>query len=107
MKKNGLKFPLSKVKEAVKPWLFLEADQIIDVMCAVIIANQFKTDPLWMIFLGPPSHAKTELLRSLDGHPGAYFLSNLTPATLVSGACMLPSVLEIDPGARCGAGSGG
>jgi hypothetical protein len=38
-----------------------------------------------MIFIGPPSHAKTELLRALDGHPSTYFLSNLTPATLVSG----------------------
>jgi hypothetical protein len=28
----------------------------------------------------------------------------LAPAILVSGACMLLSVLEIDPGARCGAG---
>jgi hypothetical protein len=73
------------VKEAIKPWLYLEDEGIIDVMCATVIANQFKTDPLWMIFIGPPSHAKTELLRALDGHPSAYFLSNLTPATMVSG----------------------
>jgi hypothetical protein len=80
-----LEFPLPKVKEAIRPWLFLEDEGIIDVMCATVIANQFKTDPLWIIFIGPPSHAKTELLRALDGHPNAYFLSNLTPATMVSG----------------------
>jgi hypothetical protein len=85
MKMTGLEFPLAKVKEAVEPWLYLEDDRIIDVMCATVIANQFKTDPLWMIFIGPPSHAKTELLRALDGHQSVYFLSNLTPATLVSG----------------------
>lgn len=85
MKRNGLEYPLEEVKAAVKPWLFLEDDRIIDVMCATVIANKFKTDPLWIIFIGPPSHAKTELLRGLDGHPSAYFLSNLTPATLVSG----------------------
>jgi hypothetical protein len=85
MTTKELEFPLSKVKEAVRPWLFLEDEGIIDVMCATVIANQFRTDPLWMILIGPPSHAKTELLRALDGHPSAYFLSNLTPATLVSG----------------------
>jgi hypothetical protein len=78
MKTTELEFPLSEVKAAVRPWLFLEDEGIIDVMFATVIANQFKTDPLWMIFIGPPSHAKTELLRGLDGYRKTYFLSNLT-----------------------------
>lgn len=90
-----LKFPLGKVKEVVHKWLYLEDDHMIDVMFATHIANQFQTDPSWMIFIAPPSHTKTELLRSFEGHPQAYFLSNLTPATLVSG--INPKKLQEDP----------
>ena len=83
--RNELEFPLHRVKAIIAKWLSLEDDRIIEVMLAVIVANQLQTDPNWLLLIGPPSHAKTELLRSLDGHSKAYFLSNLTPATLVSG----------------------
>jgi len=80
-----LQYPLSEVKKTIKSWLYLEDDTVIDVILGTQVANQLKTDPNWMLIIGPPSHAKTELLRSLDGHPKACFLSNLTPSTLVSG----------------------
>jgi len=80
-----LQYPLSEVKKTIKNWLYLEDDTVIDVILATQVANQLKTDPNWMLIIGPPSHAKTELLRSLDGHPKVCFLSNLTPSTLVSG----------------------
>lgn len=80
-----LKFPLGEVKQVVHKWLYLEDDRIIDVMIATHLANRFTTDPTWTLIIGPPSSTKTELLRSFDGHPEAYFLSNLTPSTLVSG----------------------
>lgn len=82
---NGLKYQLSDVKNICKKWLHLEDDRVIDVMLAIYLANQFQTDPLWMVFIAPPSNTKTELLRAFKGHPGTCFLSNLTPSTLISG----------------------
>ncbi|MFH1629659.1 MAG: hypothetical protein ABIE47_13170 [Pseudomonadota bacterium] len=83
--KNELPLPLGKVKKTVTKWLSLEDDTVVDVMLATVVANMLDTDPNWCLIVGPPSSAKTEILRSLTGHPRAHFLSNLTPTTLVSG----------------------
>jgi hypothetical protein len=80
-----LEYPITEVKAIVHKWLYLEDDNMIDVMLATFIANQLRGDPLWMIFIAPPSHTKTELLRAFDGHEKIVLLSNLTPSTLVSG----------------------
>lgn len=80
-----LKYPLVELKALIQKWLYIEDSEMIDVMLAVHVANQLRTDPLWLLFIAPPSHTKTELLRSFQNHENAYFLSNLTPATLVSG----------------------
>lgn len=90
-----LKYPLAEVKEIIHKWLYLEDDTIIDVMFAGHIANLFDTDPLWIIFIAPPSSTKTELLRGFEGHKKVYFLSNLNPSTLVSG--MIPKGKQRDP----------
>lgn len=82
---NELNFTLADVKTAVEKWLYLEDTAMLDVVAAGFVANQFQSDPTWIMFLGPPSSAKTEILRMLDGHDKVYFLSNLTPATLLSG----------------------
>lgn len=83
--KNGLEFPLIEFKKVIHKWLYMENDIVIDVIVAVYIANRFQADPLWMLIIAPPSNTKTELLRAFDGHKNAVFISNLTPATLVSG----------------------
>jgi len=83
--KIALEFSLDNLKTEVKKYLFLEDDRVIDVIVATYIANKFKTDPVWLIVIAPPSNAKTEIMRGFLGHPDAYFLSNLTPSTLVSG----------------------
>lgn len=82
---DELKYPLAEVKKVVHKWLYLEDDIIIDIMLSAHIANSFDTDPLWMVFIAPPSSTKTELLRAFEGYKNAYFLSNLNPTTLVSG----------------------
>ena len=82
---NGLEYPLTELKTIIHKWFYLEDDRMVDIMAAVYIANRFKADPVWFIVIAPPSNTKTELLRSFDGHKNAFFLSNLTPATLVSG----------------------
>jgi len=48
-------------------------------------ANKFNSDPFWMFFTGPPSSAKTEILRAMDGHENITLISSLTPSTLISG----------------------
>jgi hypothetical protein len=80
-----LKYPLTELKEVIHKWFYIEDDRIIDVIMAAYIANRFKADPVWLIIIAPPSNTKTELLRAFDGHPNAFFLSNLTPSTLISG----------------------
>ncbi len=86
MSTNELKYPLADVKKVIRKWLYLESEEVIDVILAVYVANRFEADPIWLIIIAPPSSTKTELLRSFDGHKNAFFLSNLTPSTLVSGA---------------------
>ena len=85
MNHNGLKYQLADLKQVIKKWLYIENDNVIDVIAATYIANRFEADPIWMIIIGPPSNTKTELLRAFDGHENAYFISNITPSTLVSG----------------------
>lgn len=89
-RKNEHDFTLSDLRCVVLRWLDLEDPDVVDVIMATYVANNLSTDPLWMHIVGPPSHAKTELLRGFSGHQyqgcdTIYFLSNLTPSTLVSG----------------------
>ena len=84
---------LQDVKKVVQKHLLLDDYTIVDIILAVVIANFFKTDPLWMLIIGASSTAKTELLAALDGLPMIFFLSDLTTNTLVSGkkgASLLP-----------------
>lgn len=80
-----MRYPLDYLKKTVGGWLYLEDSLLIDVVMAGYVANLLNTDPLWLLIIAPPSHTKTELLRAFDGFDGAYFLSSLTPSTLVSG----------------------
>jgi hypothetical protein len=95
MKEIELKFPLSELKKVISKWLCLENLQILDVIVATYIANRFLADPVWIIVIGPPSSAKTEILRAFEGHKNAKFISNLTPSTLASG--IIPKAGRIDP----------
>ena len=84
---------LQDVKQVVRKHLLLDDYRIVDIILAVVIANLFKTDPLWMLIIGASSTAKTELLAALDGLPMMFFISDLTTNTLVSGkkdASLLP-----------------
>jgi hypothetical protein len=80
-----LKFSLDDLKSAIGKHLLLEDTTIVAVVMAVILANLLKADPIWLLLIGPPSSAKTELLNTLDGLRYVKFLSSLTPQTLISG----------------------
>jgi len=88
-----LTYTLSELKDVVRKYLLLDDYTVVDIIVAVIVANFFKTDPLWMLILGASSTAKTELLTALEGLPMTFFISDLTTNTLVSGkkgASLLP-----------------
>jgi hypothetical protein len=82
---SELNYPLAKLKNVIKKWLYIENDTVIDIIVAVYIANRLQADPLWLLIIAPPSTTKTELLRGFADHKNTYFISSLTPSTLVSG----------------------
>lgn len=73
------------VKKEINKWLILKDQNVIKVLLAVILANRLPTNPVWLLLIAPPSHGKTALLTTLDGLPYVRFISDLTPATLLSG----------------------
>lgn len=86
--------PLNQLKTTFHKWLHLEDDDFIDIIVGAFLVNKFFPEPLWLLLIAAPSNAKTEILRAFNELPSAYFLSNLTPATLVSG--LPPKVNGID-----------
>jgi hypothetical protein len=57
----------------------------VEIPLATFVANKLPADPLWVFITGPPSNAKTEILRAMNDHKQTKFLSSLTPNTLISG----------------------
>jgi len=57
----------------------------IRVALASYIAHHFISDPIWPLFIAPPSSFKTELLHLFSALPDTYPLSDLTEKTLLSG----------------------
>ena len=95
MSNPELKFRLDDLKNVVQKWLCLDSLQILDVIVATYIANRFAADPVWLIVIGPPSSAKTEIMRAFEGHKFSKFISNLTPSTMASG--VIPKNGRPDP----------
>jgi hypothetical protein len=85
---------LEDIKNAAGLFLQLDDNNVIDVIFAVYTANRLNADPLWLFVVGPPGTAKTELISSMDGHPGVYLLSSLTPKTFISGKTSPTGVVD-------------
>jgi hypothetical protein len=68
-------------------WLSIppEDQDLIDFALSVYKSHDIPGDPLWAIIIDASGAGKTELLRAFRNRPDAYFLSNLTENTLVSG----------------------
>jgi hypothetical protein len=78
---------LAQVKEQASKFLSLNKvdGNMIDVAAACKVANDFDGDPLWIFLNGPPSHAKTEVLNSMQGYKGIEAMSSITKNTFISG----------------------
>jgi hypothetical protein len=88
-----LNYTLKELKQVVKKHLLLDDYRIVDVLLATVIGNLFPTDALWLLIIGASSSAKTELLNAIEDFPKTFFISDLTPKTLISGkknSSMLP-----------------
>lgn len=68
-------------------WLSIppEDRDLVDFALSVYKSHEIPGDPLWGIIIDASGAGKTELLRAFRNRPDAYFLSNLTENTLVSG----------------------
>jgi hypothetical protein len=81
--------PLTALREAVESSLAPAPDDLaaVDFLLATACSTftESSGDPIWGWIIGPPGSMKTELARAFKGHPYTYFLSSLTPNSLISG----------------------
>lgn len=64
---------------------YIEDPYYIDTVFATLIANQFRTDRIWNLIVGPPGSLKTEVVRSSGHCTFVKEISELTAQTLISG----------------------
>lgn len=78
---------IEKLRADLARWLSIppEDGDVVDFTLGVYKSHDIPGDPLWGIIIDASGAGKTELLRAFRNRPDAYFLSNLTENTLVSG----------------------
>jgi hypothetical protein len=76
---------VAALEAEVKSYLLLEDPDVLPVMLATFAAHQLGGEPVWLLLVGPPSGAKTELIRMTGSTKGVYPLSKLTARTFASG----------------------
>ena len=76
---------LDALKDKFGKWLYLVDPYWLEVAMATMVANRWHTDPLWVVFVAPPSSAKTEIIRACAKAPDAYSISSVTKNTFLSG----------------------
>jgi len=80
------KVGLGDIHEAYKSYMYLEDDQLIDVILAVAVSREQKDEKLWIIIIGASSDGKTELVKVLDDNgKTTKVIKNLTAKTFVNG----------------------
>ncbi len=89
---------IEKLRADLARWLSIppEDRDVIDFALGVYKSHDIPGDPLWGIIIDASGAGKTELLRAFRNGHDAYFLSNLTENTLVSGY-RDPKAPEKDP----------
>jgi len=64
---------------------FIFSRDTIKLLLSVYIANNLEGNPVWLLFVSPPSSGKTELLLLLKKVENCRIISEITPQTLISG----------------------
>lgn len=89
---------LDDVLSTFREWMYLPDPGGLYVMLASYAANLLPGDPLWMLFIEPPSNGKTEKFASMVQLPRLFSVSTVTEAGFLSGV----SKREKTPGASGG-----
>ena len=77
---------LQKIKDEFSKYIFLSDYNCLDVSLGASIANRLRGPSLNVYLIGPPSTAKTEVVRIMANHPSNFFLTEVTEHTFFSGA---------------------
>lgn len=77
--------PFQELETVIKKWLLIGDTGLIKIIVATVLANRLPVEPVWLLIVAPPGGAKTELLSGLKSLDDAYFMSDLTPQTFLSG----------------------
>lgn len=75
----------TKLQQRHGRYLLLRDADVLQVLLGAVAAHRLDGEPSWLLIVGPPSGAKTDLLGLLTGASGVQFLSDLTDKTLASG----------------------
>jgi hypothetical protein len=77
---------LAALTRVFRRWLLLRDPDVLPLVLGAVVAHRRGADASpWLLVVGPPSSAKTEVLRALWGAPKVEPLSSLTARTLASG----------------------
>ena len=77
---------LQKVVSTFRRWLHLPDLGPLLIYLGSLAANRMQGDPVWLMFVGPPSSGKNEILLSGSAVPGVIQAGALTEAGLLSGS---------------------
>ncbi|MDA8360368.1 MAG: hypothetical protein M0Z95_29640 [Actinomycetota bacterium] len=77
---------LSDVEQVFQETLHMPDLGALHAVLATIAANRMTGDPVWLLLIGPPSSAKTEMVETLSELPEVFTLSSTTKAGLLSGS---------------------
>lgn len=66
-------------------YFYIEDTSAIPLVCAVVLGNKMRGDPIWLTLIGGSSSGKTELINAICGLDFVYQITTLTPNTLLSG----------------------
>lgn len=80
------KVSLDEALKAVEDVLPGKKDLVLLVLATSISHLIDTKTPLWLMFVGVPSSAKTEVARMLKFNPGVFFLDTLTENAFISGS---------------------
>jgi hypothetical protein len=78
--------PSTLLSASLAPFLHLDDPWVVDVVLGAIVANmEGDAAPLWLLIVGPPSTAKTELVQLFRGLKECDWLPHVTENTFLSG----------------------
>lgn len=85
---NPVEQSLEDLERALGRYMVMSESTLdaLRVVAAVVVANRMeRSNPLWMFLVGSPSSGKTQLVTAMQNTQDVSVVTNVTPASLVSG----------------------